>query len=306
MAAHAIEAAQLTKTFPGGLTAVKQCDLRVRSGSVFGLIGPNGAGKTTLLRLLVGLLQPESGSARVLGHDLWEAPRSVRSRVAYISQSHQLPSWMTLEELCLYASRLYEQWDSALSHSLAERWRVPLRQRVGYLSVGEQRKAALILAFAARPEVLILDEPAAGLDPIARRGLVDQIIDLISSGDGCTVLLSTHLLDDLERVVDSVGIMDAGRLLLASRLDDLLNSIKRVQVVFDDSTVPPGFTVPGALWSEATGSVLTALVSFANEAQLDSIRHWPSARVQVFPMRLEEILLAYLGREAAPRLAPWT
>jgi ABC-2 type transport system ATP-binding protein len=293
MSAYAIHASNLTKAFPGGVTAVDGFDLRVRPGSVYGLIGPNGAGKSTALRLFMGLLRAQSGTARILEQDLWEAPRSVRSRVAYISQTQQLHGWMTLEELCRYASHFYTRWDDAYARGLAKRWQLQLGQRVGRMSSGGQRKAGLLLAFAARPDVLLLDEPAAGLDPIARRELVDELIDLISSGSGCTLLFSTHLLEDLERVVDHVGVMDRGRLILSSRLDDLQSTVKRVQVVFQGETVPPGFMIPGAVWTEHSGPVATAFTRLANEAQLDSIRHLPGARVQVFPLALEEILLAF-------------
>jgi ABC-2 type transport system ATP-binding protein len=154
----------------------------------------------------------------------------------------------------------------------------------------------LLLAFAAQPEVLLLDEPAAGLDPITRRALLDEIIDVVSRGDGCTVLFSTHLLEDLERLVDYVGIMDAGHLTVSALLDDLRSTVKRVQIVFPGASVPPGFAIPGALWSEQSGSVATALIQVANDAQLDPIRHWPGARVHVFSLSLQEIFLAFFKR----------
>lgn len=308
MAAYAIEASEVSKFFPGGVVAVDQLNLRVRHGGVYGLIGPNGAGKTTALRLLMGLLRPQSGTARVLGEELWHAPQTVRSKVVYISQTQQLHSWMTLDELCRYASHLYESWDNDYAKSLAKRWSLKWNQRLGTMSSGDQRKAALVLAFASRAEVLLLDEPAAGLDPITRRALVDEIIDLLARGQDCTVLLSTHLLEDLERLVDSVGIMNGGRLIVSSPLDELQSSVKRIQVIFDGDSVPDGFAVPGALWAESSGPVLTSLSRLANEAQLDPLRHWPGARLNVFPLSLEDILLAFFknpgGADKANRSNP--
>jgi ABC-2 type transport system ATP-binding protein len=306
MAAFAIDASLLSKEFPGGIRAVDRFDLRVRQGCIYGLIGPNGAGKTTAIRLLMGLLRPQSGTALILGQDLWSAPRSLRSRVAYISQTQQVHSWMTLEELCRYASRLYGRWDGAYAQSLARRWELPMRRRMGSMSAGEQRKAALLLAFAARAEVLLLDEPAAGLDPITRRALVDEIIEMVTRGEECTVLFSTHLLEDLERLVDSIGIMNQGRLAVSAPLDELHSTVKRVQVIFQSELVPPGFSIPGALWTESSGPVATAVTRLVNEAQLDSIRHWPGARVQVFPLSLEEILLAFFRKEAEPVEQDWS
>lgn len=292
-----IETAELTKVFPGGITAVDKVDLRIRKGSVYGLVGPNGAGKTTLLRLLMGLLRPENGAARILEEDLWRAGRSVRARVAYVSQVQNVHTWMSLEELCRYASHLYERWDASYARALASRWDLAWRRQIGSLSLGDQRKAALLVAFAARPEVLLLDEPGAGLDPMMRRTLVDEVLEANACGKGCTVLFSTHLLEDLERIVDYIGIMDQGQLILSARLDDLQNTVRRVQVVFSGNTVPAGFFIPGALRTEISGPVATALTRLVNEAQLDPIRHLPGARLHIFPLNLEEILLAFIGEK---------
>lgn len=292
-----IEARELRKVFPGGVAAVDSLDLRVRSGSIYGLIGPNGAGKTTLLRLLMGLVRPDSGQALVLQEDLWRASRSVRSRIAYVSQNQQVHSWMTLEELCRYASHLYERWDAPYARKLAEGWRLNLKMQVGAMSLGDQRKVALLLAFASRPDVLLLDEPAAGLDPVTRRSLLEEILEINSCGEGCTVLFSTHLLEDLERIIDYIGIMDQGRLVLSARLDELQTTVRRVQVVFQSNTVPPGFFIPGSLRTEIAGPVATGLARLVNEAQLDCIRHLPGARLQIFPLNLEEIFLAYFGNK---------
>jgi ABC-2 type transport system ATP-binding protein len=232
--------------------------------------------------------------AHILGQDLWRAGRSVRSRIVYISQTQQVHNWMTLAELCRYTSHLYPRWEGAYAQTLTQRWRLSPAQRIGTMSMGDQRKAALLVALASRPDVLILDEPAAGLDPIARRALLDEMIAMMTRGDGCTVLFSTHLLQDLERVVDHIGIMDGGRLVMSSPLDELQSSIKRVQVVFPGETVPADFTIPGALWSERSGPVATALARLANEAQLEPIRYLPGVRLQIFSLSLEDILLAFL------------
>jgi ABC-2 type transport system ATP-binding protein len=298
MAALAIETSQLTKVFPGGIAAVESFDLRVRAGTIHGLVGPNGAGKTTLLRLLMGLLQPQQGEAWILGENMWRASRAVRSRVAYVAQVQPLHNWMTTAEICRYASHLYERWDQSYARALADKWQLPWTQQIGRLSGGEQRKCALLLGFASRPEVLLLDEPAAGLDLMARRSVLEELIDLVSCGDGCTILISTHLLEDLERIVDGVGMMNSGRLILSSRLEDLQSTVKRVQVVFSGECVPDEFSIPGAFWSERSGPVLTALTQLANEAQLDSVRYLPNARVQVFSLNLREIFLAFFEKDS--------
>ncbi len=298
MNAPVIAANGLTKTFRDGVVAVNELDLEVERGAVYGLIGRNGSGKTTTLRLLLGLLQPDRGRARVLGWDFWRAPRSIRTRAAYVSQTQQLPASRTLEELNRCLKRFNEQWDQSHARALANAWGLPWKRPLGCLSCGEQRKAAILLAFAGRPEVLVLDEPAAGFDLVARRELVVQIVDAITQGDGCTVLLSTHLIGDLERAADHIGVIDSGRMAMSERLEDLLNRTKRVQVIFQDEEPPAHFAVPGALRSRCAGAVVNAIVQWADRGELNALRDSTNARVQVFPMGLEEIFIELFGHDA--------
>jgi len=160
--------------------------------------------------------------------------------------------------------------------------------QVGLMSGGQQRKVAILLALAARSEVLILDEPAAGLDPVARRQLIDELLDIITRGDGCTVLFSTHIFSDLERVAEHVGIMDRGHLISSGRLEDLQTKTKRIQVIFDAEEAPEGFTIPGAVRSRTEGPVVHAVVRLESESQLEGIRRMSGVRVNTFPLGLEE------------------
>ena len=265
-------------------------------GSVYGLIGRNGAGKTTTLRMLMGLLKPVRGSAMVLGHELWTAPREVRQRVAYVSQEQQLPPAKSTAELCLELSRLYDRWDFALAGKLAKRFGIRVEAPMAALSGGDQRKVAVLLAFSARPDVLILDEPAAGLDPIARRKLMEEIVDFLGDGGERTVLFSTHIIEDLERVAEHVGIMDRGRMLAAGRLEDLQSGVRRVQVIFNGPTVPDGFRIPGAMRSKIEGPVFTAVARIESPNQLDEIRAMPGVRVADFPLGLQDLFIELLDR----------
>ena len=295
-----ISARNLSKTFRGGVVAVSGLDLDVPAGSVYGLIGRNGAGKTTTLRLLMGLLRPDSGEARVLGADLWQAPREIRQRVGYVSQSQQLPGWMTLDELCRSNACFYGRWDEALAQRLARRWELSRKRPIAHLSGGEQRQAAILLALAAQPEVLFLDEPAAGLDPIARRALLAGLVDCLTQESGCTIMFSTHHIGDLERIGDRVGMMDRGRIVKSLRLDEWLDRVRRVQVVFNTDTVPHGFSIPAARRIRIEGPVATAVVELANEDQLTPLRSIPGARVNVFPMNLEEIFIEWFEQTEEP------
>jgi len=294
MTEFAIDACQLGKAFPGGTVAVSGLDMQVAAGTVYGLIGRNGAGKTTAIRMLLGLLRPSAGTARILGANMWQAGRQHRARVAYVSQEQHVHAWMTPRELCYYLSHFYERWDQPYAMRLARRFDLAWDRQTGLMSGGEQRKVSILLALAARPEVLILDEPAAGLDPIARRELIDELVDILSRDGGCTVLLSTHIISDLERIAEQVGIMDRGRIMTDARLDELQKTFQRVQVVFDGRLPPDGFSVPGAIRSSTEGPVVTAVACLLSETQLDEVRSIPGARVNVFPLGLEDMFIELL------------
>lgn len=303
----AIQARHLRKTFRSGAVGVNGLDLEVEPGEVYGLIGRNGAGKTTALKLLMGLLRADEGEARVLGWDLWRAPAAHRERVAYVSQGQQAPDWMSLEDLGRCLGRLYRRWDRDLMREHARRWELPLEQPISRLSGGSQRLAALSLAMAVRPDVLLLDEPAAGLDPIARRELNACLIDALLRSDGCTILLSTHLLGDLERLATKVGIMDRGRVVADGAVEDWQRTMRRVQVVFSEPAPPREFSVPGAIRSVTLGPVVTALARVVDDAQLDGVRAIPGVRLSVFPLTLEELFVEWfgeLGKESFGEPAP--
>jgi ABC-2 type transport system ATP-binding protein len=291
-----IETANLTKSYGKDLVAVSGLDLRIEPGSVYGLIGRNGAGKTTTLRLLMGLLRADAGSAHVLGTDFWKATPALRQRVSYVSQGHLAPDWMNLEDLSRYSAHFYTRWDPAYARNLARRWDLPWNRPLGKLSGGNQRLASLAIAIAARPEVLLLDEPAAGLDPIARRALLVCLTEILGDGAGATILLSTHLLSDLERLATHVGIMDRGRLVAEGAVEDWQRTMRRVQVVFNAPRPPEGFAIPGAIRSQTLGPVVTALARIEDDSQLDGLRQLPQARLFVFTLSLEELFVEFFDR----------
>lgn len=301
MANIAIEAQNLTKTFPGGTVAVSGLDLEIPRGVVYGLMGRNGAGKTTTLRLLMGLVRPDKGSAKILGSQLCTADWRTRAKVTYVSQSQQLPGWMTLSELLRYAGHFYESWDFSFARELSERWGISDGRPLGTLSGGEQRKAAILLALAPQPEVVLLDEPGAGLDPLSRRELIDELIKVLSSGRDCTVLYSSHIISDLERIAEWVGILDRGRLLLNSPLHHLQSCYRRVQVIFPGEAPPSHFVIPGADQCHISGPVVTGVTNMLDAEHLESLRRWPGVRVQVFPLGLEEIFIQTAGKVGIER-----
>lgn len=294
-----LHARGLVKTF-GGVVAVNGLNLEVGRGEVMALVGRNGAGKTTTMRILLGLARADAGTARILGRDWWEAGAGDRQRVAYVSQQGQPPGWMTLGEMGRMSARFFARWDSGLARELAGRWEVPWNRPLGRLSGGHQRLAALAWALATRAEVLLLDEPAAGLDPVARRDVMRGLVDALMRTDGCTVLLNTHVLADVERLATHVAVLQQGRVVATAAVEEWQRTMRRVQVVVPGQEVPPGLEVPGTLRSHRDGPVLTALARVTDDAQLAPVRALPGVRVNVFPLNMEEWFVAWMEPVDAP------
>lgn len=294
-----LHARGLVKTF-GGVVALNGLDLEVGRGEVMALVGRNGAGKTTAMRILLGLTRADAGTARILGRDWWEAGAGDRQRVAYVSQQGPPPGWMTLGEMGRMSARFFARWDSGLARELAGRWEVPWNRPLGRLSGGHQRLAALAWALATRAEVLLLDEPAAGLDPVARRDVMRGLVDALMRTDGCTVLLNTHVLADVERLATHVAVLQQGRVVATAAVEEWQRTMRRVQVVVPGQEVPPGLEVPGTLRSHRSGPVLTALARVTDDAQLATVRALPGVRVQVFPLNMEEWFVAWMEPGDAP------
>ena len=235
---HVVEIRSLTRRF-GSLIALDQIDLRIPRGSVFGLVGENAAGKTTLIKHIVGLLKAQAGTVRVFGLDPVSDPVGVLSRIGYLGENRDLPEWMRIGELIRYLKAFYPTWDDRYAESLREQFELNPNAKVKGLSQGQRARVGLIAALAYRPELLVLDEPSTGLDPIVRRDILTAIIRTISD-DGRTVLFSSHLLDEVERVADHVAMIDWGKIVLDDPLDVIKQEYRRVVLRFDDPReLPP-------------------------------------------------------------------
>jgi ABC-2 type transport system ATP-binding protein len=195
-------------------------NLSIPRGAVLGLVGRSGAGKSTLIRMLVGLLLPDYGTASVLGESALHLSDAVKARLGYVPQRPQALDWMTVESMLDFIGGFYPHWDREYMWNSLMRWNISPSHRLAKLSPGERQRVALIRALAPRPEVLILDEPASALDPVARRDLLREIA-LRAGEAGTTVLFSTHIVSDLERVASHVCFLHDGRLLLEAVMDDL-------------------------------------------------------------------------------------
>jgi ABC-2 type transport system ATP-binding protein len=248
----------LTRRF-GVKSALDCASLTVPRGVVFGLVGENGAGKTTLIKHILGLLKPQSGSVSVFGLDPVAEPVGVLSRIGYLSEERDLPGWMRIDELMRYNRAFYPSWDDSFAAELRQAFQLDPSAKIKTLSMGQKARAGLLVALAYRPELLVLDEPSTGLDPVVRRDILGAIIRTIAE-EGRTVLFSSHLLDEVERVCDFVAMIDSGKVALCGPLDQVKLSHHSVTVRFDDPQ-PIAPTIEGALTVEGEGLEWTAVIS---------------------------------------------
>ena len=211
-----IHVAGLTRRF-GATTALDAVTLSLPRGAVYGLVGANGAGKTTLIKHILGLLQAQNGAVRVFGLDPVADPVGVLSRIGYLSEENDLPAWMRVDELIRYSRAFYPAWDDAYAEELRQTFALDGAAKITHLSKGQKARAGLLVALAHRPELLVLDEPSSGLDPIVRRDILGAVIRTIA-GEGRTVLFSSHLLDEVEQVADHVTMISHGKIVLSAPL----------------------------------------------------------------------------------------
>ena len=217
-----IAISELTRRF-GATTALDSVSLSLPRGAVYGLVGANGAGKTTLIKHILGLLRAERGSVRVFGLDPVADPVAVLSRIGYLSEENDLPGWMRVDELIRYSRAFYPDWDDAYAEQLRRAFGLDHAAKIRTLSKGQKARAGLLVALAHRPELLVLDEPSSGLDPIVRRDILGAVIRTIAD-EGRTVLFSSHLLDEVEEVADHVTMIAAGRITLSAPLEQIRES----------------------------------------------------------------------------------
>jgi len=271
----------------GGKWALRDCTLAIPTGTVTALVGPNGAGKTTLLQLAVGLSKPSAGDVRILGQDPRREAAAVLPRLGFLAQSHPLYKGFTIAETLELGRKLNPGWDESLAHARIVGLDLPLHKKVGKLSGGQQAQVALTLALAKRPEVLLLDEPVASLDPLARREFLQSVMEAVAE-TGMSVMLSSHIVADLERVCDHLVILSAARVQLAGPIDEIVAAHRLLTGPrAEPAAVARLHDVIRATHTERQ----TTLLVRANG-------HVYDAAWQVHDVDLEEIVLAYLGHRA--------
>ena len=295
-AADAIDVAGLVKRF-GTRAVLDSIDLRVPRGQVIGLLGLNGSGKSTLIKCLLGLLKADEGSATVLGTAAWQLADREKARIGYVPQEATLYPWLTVRQTVAYVSSFYSRWDRAWGEELLRRWDLPLGHRVGPLSVGQKQKLALVLALGHRPELLILDEPVASLDPVARRWFLETVLETAADGAG-TVLFSTHITSDLERVASHVALLREGKVMFHDEIDVLKDRVKRLRIEAQ-ADLPADLHLPGTLRQEVRGRQALVTVDGVDAPLVAGVRERFAAEVVVDNLNLEEIFLELHDGEAA-------
>ncbi|MEM6279614.1 MAG: ABC transporter ATP-binding protein [Verrucomicrobiota bacterium] len=235
-----LSVSKLRRSF-GRFTAVDDLDLSVNAGEIYGFLGVNGAGKTTTIRMLMGIIAPDGGTIELLGEKTQRTTLKLKQQIGYVSQDQNFYPWMTAEMLGKFVGGLYPTWDEQEFSRLLEVLEVPAQRKVSNLSGGMRVKLALALAIAPRPSLLILDEPTAGLDPVARREFLEIIMHQAREY-GRTTFFSTHLLDEVERAADRVGIIHRGKKRFEGRLDDLRDRVRKVSLQ-PEETLPEGFEI---------------------------------------------------------------
>ena len=283
----AIEVVGLTKRF-GRTTAVDDLSMRIAPGSTFGLIGPNGAGKTTTIKMLMGILRPTAGHAYVLGNEVLAEPLAVKQRVGYVPETHNIDRWMRVAEVVGFCRSLYDSWNDETCREMLELFGLDERKKVKHLSKGMLVKLSLVLAVSHEPEVLVLDEPMAGLDPLAREEFLDGVLRTICER-GRTVLFSTHSLDDVQRLADTVGILYGGRLLVHRNIEELLASTKQIRATLTNGRRPEQLPV-NTIWQQVRGREWSVTVANFTPETVQQVRAEDGVdHVEVIDLGLEDL-----------------
>ncbi|MBN2292501.1 MAG: ABC transporter ATP-binding protein [Pirellulales bacterium] len=280
----------LTKYY-GEYCALDGLNLRIPQGTVYGLLGRNGAGKTTAIKMLLGISHPSYGCAEVLGEDAEELRPETRARIAYLAEGHPLYGWMTIGQAVKFTRSFYDRWNQKLLEQILDHFQLSPKRRIRRLSHGQRAQVALALAVATDPEVLILDDPTLGLDTVVRRDFLESLIQIIQRR-GRTILFSSHILGDVERVADRIGILVDGVLRVDCPTDHFKESIRKVVLEFEGK--PPELPFcPRLVSSRQVGSKLEVVVVGLNGEQrqlFDSLRPRCTEEIE---FNLEDAFIEY-------------
>lgn len=295
----AITIDRLTKYY-GNRPVVNQVKLRVPAGCVYGLLGRNGAGKSTLIKMLLGLVQPDTGRATLLDEDIAGLRPATRARIAYLAEGHPLYRWMSVAQAVRFTKGFYpaEQWHDRFLEEVLDHFEISAKARIGRLSNGQRAQVSLALALATDPQLLILDDPTLGLDTVVRRDFLESMIHLIQRS-GRTILFSSHILGDVERVADRIGILVDGVLRVDCPTEYFKAQLRRVVLEFT-GTVPRFPDCPGLVSQRQIGGKLELIVVGYGEEHAALAEASGAAGVEVMEMNLEDAFIAYTRGQTRP------
>jgi ABC-2 type transport system ATP-binding protein len=288
MNSYMIETNNVSRSFAKKIV-LQDLNLRVRRGSIYGFLGRNGAGKTTTIKMLAGLIWPDGGQIKVNGVDPARFTVEDRWKIGYVSERQVLNPFMRVDALIEFTSNFYPDWDFEACERILKRFKIDPTKRIRALSMGMARQVAFMLALAQRPDLLILDEPAANLDVVARREFLDEVLELLREG-GKTVLLSSHILSDVERVADEIGIIAQGKLLISEPLDRLKETVKKVRFYgFEKGT--SSFEIPDAFNLSKNSNEMVATLRVEDESKLLKLAELNRCHYEVIHLNLEDIFV---------------
>lgn len=291
-AAPVIQLRGLTKYF-GKNPAVYELNLEVPPGCVFAFLGRNGSGKTTTIRMMLGLVPPTRGGGSILGCDIRSLTPEIRGRIGYLTEEHQLYAWMTVKECGEFQSAFYPRWNDKVFRGVVDHFKLKPEAKVKDLSRGERAGLCLALTLAPDPELLILDDPALGLDPVARRSLVESMIYLTRRSDR-TIFFSSHDLADVERVADHIAVMDKSILRASCPIDIFRDKVKHLRLTFTGEP-PPLPELPGLLQAYRSANELRVICVDRNGVTRQALNALSPAKVEPLPLSMEDAFLSYLG-----------
>lgn len=288
----AIEIDRLTKYF-GSREIVRDLSLTVPTGTIYGFLGRNGMGKTTTIRVLLGFEEPTRGATRVLGEDSRELQPATRSRIGYLPEGHHVYGWMTVAECGRFQASFFRAWNQDIFEAVITHFRLQPKMKAGHLSRGQRAGLCLALTLAPEPELLILDDPALGLDPVARRSLLQSMLYVTRHPDR-TILFSSHLLSDVERVADRIAILDGSTLRADCTVEHFREHLRHYVLKFRN-TPPPAPDLPGLLESFRTDRELFLTIANAPADLETRLAALQPESIEPVEMTLEDAFISYVG-----------
>jgi len=284
---------KIAKSF-GSVRVLENLNLSVKQGEIYGFLGRNGAGKSTAIRIMMGITGPDRGEVRLFGQTHGRDVIRLRQRIGYVAQEQHMYPWMNPKGLARFVSGFYPRWDKALYAQLLNDFELPPKRRLGTFSGGMKAKLALSLAVATRPDLLVLDEPTAGMDPVARL-VRDQ-----AKRDGATTFFSTHLIDEIEAIADRIGIVESGQTMYEGRLEPLRNSVATFSVAEDqtDATKYPGQFVHNSrgVLQQGNRRGRRFVTLYFNEGVPTDIAHQLEPGWRLDEMSLEDVFIAVVSK----------